>query len=363
MNGPWRLRAWIAGLAFAFGAGLPAADLSDREVRDWAVAQGGDAVLDESGQLADLYLGFTWTTDADLDRIEKLSNIQRLDLSLTYVTDEGMERLKALPGVTELNFFGAESITDVAVAHLRGWDSLQRLNLRGSDITDTSMEYIASLKNLRSLDVSFTQISTPGLEYLAELTELRELALGGNKINGAGLSVLNTLPNLERLSLKGTQRRNSGYWAVSLTDIDMALLGSLTQLQWLDVGGSIRSPLNSLSDLGISKLAGLRQLRVLDISQTRVSSAGLELLADLPKLERLSLWRAERIDDQAAEFLTRMRSLETLDLSETNITDVTLEQLTHLENLRRLYLSGTKVTAEAVERFRSERPDCEVSLP
>jgi Leucine-rich repeat (LRR) protein len=352
---------WLLGLILA--AGLCAEDLSDREVRDWAAAQGGDAALDESGRLVDLYLGFTWTTDADLDRIERLSNIQRLDLSLTYITDEGMERLKALPGVTELNFFGAESITDVAVAHLRGWDRLQRLNLRGSDITDTSMEYIGSLKNLRSLDVSFTQVSTPGLEYLAELTELEELVLGGNKINGVGLTVLAALPNLKKLSLKGSQRRNSGYWAVSLTDVDMELLGSLAQLEWLDVGGSNRSPLNALSDLGIGKLAGLRELRVLDISQTRISSAGLRPLADLPKLERLSLWRAKRIDDRAAEHLARMRWLGTLDLSETNVTDATLGELVVLENLRRLYLSGTKVTPEAVERFRRERPDCEVSLP
>ncbi len=361
-----RLRRPLAcsiGMMLVIGAGTRAASLSDQEVLDWAVAQGGDGTLDDSGRLVDLNLGFTWTTDADLDRIERLAAIERLDLSLTYITDEGVERLKSLTGVTELNFFGAESITDVAVAHLRGWENLRRLNLRGSDITDTSMEYIASLKKLRSLDVSFTQVSTPGLDYLAELTELEDLALGGNKINGAGLTVLTTLPNLKKLALKGSQRRNSGYWAVSLTDVDMAMLGSLQRLEWLDLGGSIRSPLNTLSDLGISELAKLRELRVLDVSQTRISSAGLEALVELPKLERLSLWRADRIDDAAAEFLTRMHSLTMLDLSETNVTDATLRKLTMLGNLRRLYLSGTKVTPEAVERFRTERPDCEVSLP
>ncbi len=351
------------GLFVALGGAAPPAEWSDRDTLEWAAARGGDGTLDDSGQLTDLYLGFTWTTDADLDRIEGLASLERLDISLTYLTDEGVERLKALPGVVELNFFGAESITDVSVSHLRGWESLRRLNLRGSDITDTSMEYVASLRNLRSLDVSFTQISTPGLEYLAELSYLEELALGGNKLNGAGLTVLSALPNLKKLTLKGTQRRNSGYWAVSLTNVDMELLGSLRQLEWLDLGGSIRSPLNELSDLGISELAQLRELRVLDISQTRISSAGLESLAGLPKLERLSLWRAERIDDRAAEFLARMRSLETLDLSETQIGDATLKKLAALPQLRRLYLFGTKVTPGAIERFRQERPDCEVSLP
>jgi internalin A len=354
---------WWLGLTLAVGPAFSAEKPDVREVREWAAARGGEAVLDDSGRIVDLYLGFTWTTDADLDRIEHLSGVERLDLSLTYITDEGMERLKALPGVTELNFFGAESITDVAVAHLRGWAHLRRLNLRGSDITDTSMEYVASLKKLRSLDVSFTQVSTPGLEYLAELTELEEVMLGGNKITGAGLSVLSTLPNLKKLSLKGSQRRNSGYWSVSLTDVDMELLGSLKQLEWLDIGGSERSPMNALSDLGIGKLAGLKNLRVLDISQTRVSNAGLAPLAELPKLERLSLWRARRIDDRAAEHLVRMRSLQTLDLAETNVTDATLRQLASLENLRHLYLAGAKVTPEGVERFKRERPECEVSLP
>lgn len=351
------------GLTAVWAHAAPAPEWSDRDVLEWAVARGGDGTLDDSGRLVDLYLGFTWTTDADLDRIERLASLKRLDISLTYITDEGVERLKALPGIVELNFFGAESITDVAVAHLRGWESLRRLNLRGSDITDTSMEYIAGLRNLRSLDVSFTQISTPGLEYLAELTHLEELALGGNKINGAGLTVLAALPNLKKLTLKGSQRRNSGYWAVSLTNVDMEMLGSLRQLEWLDLGGSIRSPLNDLSDLGIGEVAQLRELRVLDISQTRISSAGLEPLAGLPKLERLSLWRAERIDDGAAEHLAQMSSLHTLDLSETQVTDATLARLAELPQLRRLYLSGTKVTPEGVERFRRERPGCEVSLP
>jgi internalin A len=354
--------AWLLGLILVLGVAA-LADLSDQDTQKWAAARGGKAVLDESGRVVELDLGFTWTTDADLDRIERLAHVKRLDLSLTYITDEGMERLKPLPNVTELNFFGAESITDVAIAHLRSWKNLQYLNLRGSDITDTSMEYIGDLKKLRSLDVSFTQISTPGLDYLAELTELEELMLGGNKLSGAGLTVLSTLPKLKKLSLKGSQRRNSGYWSVSLTDADMELLGSLKQLEWLEVGGSLRSPMSALSDLGISKLAALKELRVLDISQTRIGSAGLEPLASLPKLQRVSLWRAKRIDDRAAKHLARMRSLETLDLAETNVTDATLDELAALQNLRHLYLSGTKVTPEGVERFRRALPACEVRLP
>ena len=361
MRNLWRVRILMLGWALALGPGLTAATLSEAEVRDWAVAQGGDAVFDDAGQLVDLYLGFTWTTDADLDRIEQLANVRRLDLSLSYVSDEGVERLTSLRGLTDLNLFGAEFITDVAVSHLRALENLERLNLRGTDITDTSMEYIASLSKLRALDVSFTQVSTVGLERLAELTQLEELALGGNKISGAGLPVLSVLPNLRKLTLGGTQRRNSGYWAVSLTDVDLELVGSLTQLEWLDLSGSLRSPLNAISDLGVSKLAGLRELQVLDLSQTRVSSVGLEPLAKLPKLERLSLWRAERIDDDAAPLLALMKALEVLDLSETKVTDRTLRELTSLENLRRLYLSGTAVTPEAVEQFRRERPLCEVS--
>ncbi len=256
-------------------------------------------------------LGFGWVTDADIEKLIAQPDLRRLDLSLSLITDAGMARLKPLDNVTDLNLFAVEHITDAAIASIRGWKKIERLNLRGTDITDTSLQYIGGMTSLRSLDVSGTQITNNGMEYLAGLRDLEELRIGGNKVTGSGLHVLKVLPRLKKLSLNGSQKRNSGTWAASLNDNDMDTIASLSGLQWLDLGGV------KVTDLGAAKLKRLPALRALDLSRTRVSAAGLE---GFENLERLSLWRAARIDDTAAAPLARMKRLATLDLSETKVT-------------------------------------------
>ena len=265
-------------------------------------------------------LGFSWVTDADIETLLSQPDLRRLDLSLSLITDAGMARLKALRNVTVLNLFAVEHITDAAIASIRGWEKLERLNLRGTDITDTSLRYVGGMTSLRSLDVSGTQITNNGMEYLANLRDLEELRIGGNKVTGSGLHILKTLPRLRTLSLNGSQKRNSGTWAASLNDNDMDTIASLSRLEWLDLGGV------KVTDLGASKLKGLASLRVLDLSRTLVSAVGLE---GFENLERLSLWRAARIDDTAAVPLARMKKLASLDLSETKITETGAAAIAH----------------------------------
>lgn len=258
-----------------------------------------------------------------------------------------------MTSVTGLTLYYSEFIADVAMANLKGWKQLERLNLRGTDVTDTSLSYVGELTNLRSLDLSFTQVTDNGLDHLGNLTRLEELAIGGNKVTGAGLQVLRLLPNLRSLNVNGTQKRNSGMWVTSITDFDLGMIGSLKSLEVLDLGGS------KTTDLGIEKLAGLGKLRDLNLSRTAAGPAGLAGIAKLP-IERLNLWRAKRTNDEAMAPLTAMRTLRSLDLSETAVSDRGLAALGGMP-LEQLYLRGTAVTAEGVARFRKENPNCFVS--
>ena len=217
----------ILGLSVAFGAELP----------KWIEEQGGRVETDARSRVTAVWLPFGWVTDADLDPIAALSDLQTLDLSLSLVSDTGLEKLKNLQNVQDLNLYSVEHITDVAIAYLRGWKKLQRLNLRGTDITDTSVQYLGDLTSLKSLDISYTQVTNNGMEYLAGLPNLEEFSIGGNKVTGAGLRVLRTLPRLTALNLSGGQKRNSGTWVVTLTDRDMDVIADLKQLRSLNLAG------------------------------------------------------------------------------------------------------------------------------
>jgi hypothetical protein len=80
----------------------------------------------------------------------------------------------------------------------------------------------------------------------------------------------------------------------------------------------------------MEKIAGLKEFRVLDLSRTGISARGLARLTALPKLERLSLADARKIDDAAAVQLTAMRSLRWLDLAGTAVTEKTSAPLKNL---------------------------------
>src|SRR5262249_35069990 len=151
---------------------------------------GGTVETDASGRVTGVTLGFQWNTDLEVDRILELPNLEKLDLSLSLITDRGMERLSILGNVRDLNLYAVERITDTALAYVRDWKHLERLNLRGTDITDTTLRYIAGHSSLRALDISFTQVTNSGMEYLGGFRNLEELYLGGNQITGAGLHVL-----------------------------------------------------------------------------------------------------------------------------------------------------------------------------
>ena len=341
-------------LGAPLAAPLIAADVGDGDLQSWVTAQGGEVEYDESERVVGIRFGFTWLADGDLDRIAGMQTLKRLDLSLTRVTDLGIERIRPLTGIEELNLYACEHISDTSLAHLRQWKNLRKLNLRGTDITDTGLAYIAAHKNLEVLDISVTQATDNGMEHLAELTKLRELNLGANKISALGLPILQLLPNLTTLRLSGQQMRNSGFWAVAVTDLDIDVVTQLTQLEHLDVAG------RKLTDLGVKKIANLSRLRSLDLSRTEVTEGGIQALADLPQLQTLHLAGAERINDAAAPYLAAMDSLTSLDLSSTKVSDGTLRVLLKSHKLRELYLNGTEVTERGVKAFRSECQDSRV---
>ena len=330
------------------GADLDAADLRSR-----VAAQGGEVETDEAGDVVGVRFGFTWVADGDLEHIAGIKSIKRLDLSLTRITDLGIERLRPLTGVEELNLYACEHISDTSLAHLRHWKNLRRLNLRGTDITDTGLAYVASHRHLEALDISVTQVTDNGMEHLAELTKLRELTLGANKITEFGLHVLELLPNLKKLSLSGLQMRNSGFWSVAVTDLDIDVITQLDQLEHLDAADL------KLTDLGVRKLAALRRLRFLDLSRTQISEAGVAALTGLGELRTLHLSGMEEVDDGAAKHLTAMGRLTALDLSSTKVSDETLRELSKLPKLNTLYLDGTMVSVEGVREFRERNPHCE----
>ena len=85
-------------------------------------------------KVARVDLRYTKVTDADLEPLRELTNLQFLILRATKVTGLGLEHLKGLTNLQELDL-QSTSVTDAGLEHLKGLTELQRLWLKGTNVT------------------------------------------------------------------------------------------------------------------------------------------------------------------------------------------------------------------------------------
>jgi Leucine-rich repeat (LRR) protein len=259
-----------------------------------------------------------FVSDADLDEIARMPQVERVDLSLTRVSDLGLLRLKGLRNVRELNLFFAEWITDEGLAVLKDWPKIETLNLRGTKVTDNTLALIAGKQSITSLDIGYAEVTDSGLQHLARLKNLRRLGFGGNKMTDVGMEVLRSLPGLTHLDISGKQRTDSGLWFVAVTDLAM------------------------------DTVAALPQLRELNLSGTQITAKGLDRLTGLKQLEKLNLYGCKRITDDALERLNGMPALRSVDLGDTGVTLAGFDKLAKVDRIK-VHGRPESITAEAVE--------------
>jgi hypothetical protein len=274
----------------------------------WIDDLGGTVIRNPQGHVSGVSLRGTWVADADLRRLNELSDLKTLDLSLTHITDHGMEQIRNLPGVEDLNLYFAEYVTDVGIAAIKNWKRLKRLNVHGTKVNDTGLEHIANITSLESLDVGSTLMTDVGLERLTTLTNLKHLTMGGNELGDAGLQALRQLPGLTSLDLSGRQGTDKNVWTIAMSDAGLDAVLALKDLRELRF---------MCTSIGV----GIEGTKFGEVSMLSVTPKWLEQMRSLTKLERLGLQGCNRINDEAAATLVAMPALQLVDLKGTGITE------------------------------------------
>jgi len=83
-------------------------------------------------------------TDIDMKYVGVLTDLTHLAFINTTVSDEGLRHLKELTKLHALAFSGARQITDAGVVHLKGLESLKRLDLHGTGVTNAGERELQS---------------------------------------------------------------------------------------------------------------------------------------------------------------------------------------------------------------------------
>ena len=136
-------------------------------------------------------------------------------------------------------------------------------------------------------------------------------------------------------------------------DADLEMLHGLTGLRTLNLYGT------SITDAGLVHLAGLSGLQTLHLNGTAISNAGLENLRGLTSLRELSIY-GTKVGDDGLRHLAGLATLQNLTLGGKQITDNGLKHLMGLKDLRQICLSGTSVTDAGMKELRRHWPKLQI---
>ncbi|MAG32759.1 MAG: hypothetical protein CL908_17910 [Deltaproteobacteria bacterium] len=176
-----------------------------------------------------------------------------------------------------------------------------------------------------------------------ELWYLRDLNFTRLSIEDEDLAMLVHLPSLKRLTLTGCSVTDQGLEHVKglpllelglrdtkVTDAGLPLVAEMRGLQRLDL-----NMLSGVTNEGLMHVGRLENLTFLRLNYTGTTGEGLRHLKSLSKLERLDAWAVK-------------------------VTDAQLMNVYGLPSLNHLELGATSVSKKWVDDFKAAHPTCYV---
>jgi hypothetical protein len=254
----------LAAVAAASNARPVRAQDDKQKLVDEISRRGGDAHIDEHERgkpVLSLLLCGARFADSDLQRyVRAFPKLMTVSIDSTAITDDG---LSALKDSTRLGGLGlkSSSVDGSFLAALTDHPNLWRLHMVCPRLRGAALKHLAAMPNLRAAILMCRGLGDGDLVQLSG-SRLSLLALGSPKFSGAALTAVQDLPNLHELRMH----------EIDLRDELAPELHGFNRLQSLLLGGE------HVTDRGIKALTRLRQLREVELVDTSVTEAGVEVL-------------------------------------------------------------------------------------
>ena len=192
-------------------------------------------------------------------------------------------------------------------------------------------EHVGYLATLESLNIIATKFNDDWMPSLAKLTNLKSLRFTNNgKLSDAGMAKLAGLKNLESFSFVGTQMTGKAY----------AQFEGFTKLTRVSHRGSL------IDDEGLRQLCDhLPNLESLSLAHAKFTDVGAPHLAKLTKLKGLELGTS-KATPQALKAIAKL-PLESLQLGEGFESIACIAIIKDITSLRRLTLTNAQAITDA----------------
>lgn len=231
-------------------------------------------------------------TGPGLKAVGTLTNLERLNLTLTPVTDPFLENLRDLTKLRVLSLASAKC-TGEGFRFLGKLKQLENANFHFTPVNDAGLAGIATVTSLERLEIVHCHFTDAGAPELAKLVNLQRLQIGSREATGAAIAPLTALTKLRELDLHDGQASPEGIAHASriLSLRVLRIYGpvkdeSAEQIAKLKNLESLVAPGSGITDAGLAHLAGLAQLKTLDIKGCKVTDGAVDKLKQaIPGLE------------------------------------------------------------------------------
>jgi Leucine-rich repeat (LRR) protein len=207
------------------------------------------------------------------------------------------------------------------------------VEISSPDTTAKDIEKLANIPTMTRLWLSRSAITDEVFAPVGKLTKLRSIGFTRTVMTDDGLKSLAGLKELRKLNLSGDSTR--------ATPASLSVLANLTNLEELSLSKW------ELTDASLQSISGLKKLKKLTFFGSNVNDAGLAHLKGMTALNELNL-EESKVTNAGLAHLSGLTNLKQLTLRDTAITDAGLTHLKNLKSLEHLRLDGTKVTEKGI---------------
>jgi Leucine-rich repeat (LRR) protein len=272
-------------------------------------------------------------------KLSGLKKLTTLALTNSVINDSTVEMIvKSFPDLVELDLSSNTNMTNGVVKILSELGKLQRLTLVQNQVNDIGARRLSKLQDLRMLDLRGNmEAGDMALEVVAELPKLTGFKHRSTAVTDSGLEYLSRNQTLDSLLMQD-------FVITDQSGPHLAKLGKLTQLEVFRCQGFGTEGVLALKGMNLTRLT-LRDLPNID-------DRALEVFDDMPKLRRLYLHELTSVGDSGLSHLAAIKSLELLDIwTVPQMTDATLDVIATLPNLKDLSIRATGVTDASVDKL------------
>ena len=117
----------------------------------------------------------------------------------------------------------------------------------------------------------------------------------------------------------------------------------------------------NVEDKHIAPLSDIANLSELDLSNTKVTGAGLATIKNSKRLTKLSL-AGTAVDDAALKSIEGLTNLMSINLYNTKVTDAGLASLKNMKFLRKVYGWQSGITEKGAAELKKALPNVDVNL-